>query len=66
MINTKNFDSSLTKIDKKSYKKYWHYYIRHITIKSISDYEDISSVNPLYLTIGDADEYNKKIMEINT
>ena len=51
MINIKNFDASLIEIDKKSYKNIGIYYIGHITIKSISDYENINSVNPLYLTL---------------
>ena len=33
MINIKNFDSSLLKIDKKSYKNIGIYYIGHITKK---------------------------------
>ena len=53
MINIENFDSSLVKIDKKSYKNIGIYYIGYITIKSISDYESINSVNPLYLIISD-------------
>ena len=39
-INIKNFDPSLMKIDKKSYKNIGIYYIGYITIKSISDYEN--------------------------
>ena len=57
MINLKDFGPSLLKIDKKSYKNIGIYYIGYITIKSISDYENINSVNPLYLIIGDVDEY---------
>ena len=57
MINIKNFDPSLIKIDKKSYKNIGIYYIGYITIKSISDYENINSVNPLYLVIGETDGY---------
>ena len=57
IINIKDFDSSLIKIDKKSNKNIGTYYIRYITIKSISDYENINSVNPLYLVIGDEDGY---------
>ena len=60
MINIKNFDASLIEIDKKSYKNIDIYYIGYITIKSISDYENINSVNPLYLTIGDVDRYIEK------
>ena len=57
MINIKNFDSSLLKIDKKSYKNVGIYYTGYITIKSISDHENINSVNPLYLIIGETDGY---------
>ena len=57
MINIKNFDSSLLKIDKKSYKNIRIYYIGYITTKSISDYENINSVNPLYLIIDEVDGY---------
>ena len=55
IINTKDFDSNQLKIDKKSYKNTGIYYIGYITIKSISDYENINSVNPLYLIIAEAD-----------
>ena len=59
MINIKNFDPSLIKIDKKSYKtlafKIW---IHHN--KKISNYENINSVNPLYLIIGKVDGYIEK------
>ena len=54
MINIENFDSKLLKIDKKSYKN-MGIYIRYITIKKINDYENIYSVNPLYLIIGKID-----------
>ena len=57
MINIKDFDSSQLTIDKKSYKNNGIYYIGHITIKSISDYENNISVNPLYLIIGEVDGY---------
>ena len=57
MINIKNFDSSLLKIDKKAYKNVGIYYTGYITIKSISDHENINSVNPLYLIIGETDGY---------
>ena len=60
MINIKNFDSSLLKVDKKSYKNIDIYYIGYITIKSISDYENINSVNPLYLIIDETDGYIKE------
>ena len=57
MINIKNFDLSLLKIDKKSYKNIDIYYLGYITIKRISDYENINSANPLYLIIGGVDGY---------
>ena len=47
MINIKDFDSSQLKIDKKTYKNTGIYYIGYLTIKSISDYENTNSVNPV-------------------
>ena len=43
--------SNLLKTDKKSYKNIGIYYIRYIIIKS-DGYENIYSVNPLYMIIG--------------
>ena len=57
IINLKNFESKLLKIDKKSYKNIGIYNIGYITIKKIDDYENIYSVNPLYLTITHASGY---------
>ena len=57
MIDIKKFDSDLLKIDKKSYKDIGIYNIGYITIKKIDDYENIYSVNPLYLTISHASGY---------
>ena len=56
MINIKDFNLSLTKIDKMSYKKIGIYYIGYITMKD-SDQVKINSVNPLYLIIGEVDGY---------
>ena len=53
MINIKDFDSSLLKIDKKLYKSIGIYHTGYITIKSVSNCENINSVNPLYLMIGE-------------
>ena len=47
----------MLKIDKKSYKGIGIYNIGYITIKKIDDYENIYSVNPLYLTITHASGY---------
>ena len=55
MINAKKFHSNLLKIGKTSYKNIVIYYIGYITMKSINDYENINSVNPLYLIIGEVD-----------
>ena len=57
MISIKNFNSKLLKIDKRSYKNIDVYYIGYITMKSISDYESIHSVNRLYFVVGKVDGY---------
>ena len=41
IIDLKNFDARLLKIDKKSYKNIGIYNIGYITIKKINDYEKI-------------------------
>ena len=56
MINIKDFDSNLLKIDKKSHKNVDIFYIRYITMKD-SDYVKINSVNPLYLIIDKVNGY---------
>ena len=68
IIDLKNFDAKLLKIDKKSYKNIDIYYMGYITIKKIDDYEGIYSANPLYLRINHASGYieekngNKNLM----
>ena len=57
MISIKNFDPILLKIDKKSYKNIGIYNIGYITIKRIDDYDNIYSVNPLYLLVNHAYGY---------
>ena len=47
IIDLKNFDVRLLKIDKKSYKNISIYNIRYITISKIGDCENINSLNPL-------------------
>ena len=47
----------MIKIDKKSYKNIGIYNIGYITIKSIGNCENINSLNPLYLMIGEVDRY---------
>ena len=50
-INLKDFDARLLKVDKKDYNKIDIYYIRYVTIKKISNCNNINSANPLYLMI---------------
>ena len=57
MINLKDFESGLLKIDKKHYKGINIYYIGYMTIKKIDDYESIYSVNPLHLQVNHANGY---------
>ena len=59
MINIKDFDPNLLKIDKKSYKNIDNYYIGYITVKD-SDYVNINNVNPFYLIITEVDGYIKE------
>ena len=55
MINTEYSNSNLPKIGKKSYKNTDICNIGYITTKIIDDYENIYSVNPLYLITGEVD-----------
>ena len=57
IIDLKNVDARLLKIDKKSYKNIGIYNIGYITIKKIEDCENIYNVNPLYLLIDHASGY---------
>ena len=60
IINIKNFNSNLLKIDKKPYKDIDIYYIGYMTIKKFGDYENIQSVNPLYLIFHSATGHFKE------
>ena len=60
MISIKDFDSSLLKIGKKSYKNIDIYSTGYITIKKIDNYESLNSANLLYFLIGKADGYIKE------
>ena len=67
IIDIKNFNSNLLKIDKKPYKDIDIYYIGYMTIKKFGDYENIQSVNPLYLIFHSATGHFKEIRsEIET
>ena len=57
IINLKDFESGLLKIDKKHYKGFNIYYIGYIKIKKIDDCESIYSINPLYLQVNHANGY---------
>ena len=63
IIELENFDSSLSKLDKKSYKDIGIYNIRYITIKKIGNCKSIYSMNPLYLCINLASGYIEEIKE---
>ena len=52
-IDLKDFDARLLKIDKKDYNEIDIYYIGYVTIKKITDYNNINSVNPLQLMINE-------------
>ena len=60
MIDIKDFDVKLLKIDKKSYKDIGIYNIKYITIKKIDDCKNIYSVNPLYLRVNHTNGYIKE------
>ena len=60
MIDTRNFHSNLSKIDKKSHEDIDIYYIGYITIKKFSDCGNIHSENPLYLIIPSATGHFKE------
>ena len=66
IVNLKNFESNLLRINKKHYKAINIYYIGYITTKKIDDCESIYSVNPLYLYVNHASRYIEEKMEINT
>ena len=57
IVNIKNFEPNLLKIDKKSYKNIGIYNIGYITTKKNDDCENIYSVNPLYLLVNYANGY---------
>ena len=44
-INSKSFEPNLLEMEKKLYKNIDIYYIGHITIKNIDDYENFYSEN---------------------
>ena len=57
IIDLKDFDAKLLKIDKKSYKNIDIYYIGYSIIRKIDDYGSVYTVNSLYLNIDHASGY---------
>ena len=57
IIDIKDFEPKLLKIDKKSYKNIGIYNIGYITIKKIDDCKKIHSANPLQLLIDHVNGY---------
>ena len=57
IINLKNIESNLLKIDKKHYKGIDIYYIGYITISKIGSCENVYSVNLFYLLVNHANGY---------
>ena len=60
IINIKNFDPNNIKIDEKSYKNIYIYYIEYVTIKD-SKYVKINSVNHVYLILNKMNGYFEEI-----
>ena len=52
-VDLKDFDAKLLKIDQKNYNEIDFYYNDYVNIKKIGDYNNINSVNPLYLIINE-------------
>ena len=65
MINIKDFDARLLKVDKKSYKNIGIYNIGYITKKKIDHYQNIQSVNPLCLIVANTSGYIEE-KDLNT
>ena len=63
IIDIEKFDSSMLKLDKKSYKDLDIYNIGYVTIKKNGYGYDINNSNPLYLPIDNASGYIKEINE---
>ena len=57
MIHIKDFDSSLLKLNNKSFKSISFYYIGYVTKK---DEYKINSVNPLYLLVDEIDRFTEE------
>ena len=60
IVDIRNFNSNLLKIDNKLHKDIDIYYISYTTIKKFSDCKNISSVNPFNLIFHSATGYFKE------
>ena len=60
MIDIRKSESNLLKIDIKLHRDFGIYYISCIMIKRFNIFENIHSVNPLYLIIHSATKYFKQ------
>ena len=65
IIDLKNFDARLLKIDKKPYKNIVIYNFAYITIKKIDDCKNFHSVNLLYVLIDHANGYTEEKKSVN-
>ena len=65
IIDLKNFDARLLKVDKKDYKEIDIYYIGYVTVKKIANCNNINSVNPLYLMINEMIGHFEKKMRVS-
>ena len=65
-IDLEDFDASLLKVDKRNYKEIDVYDIGYVTFKEIVNYNNINSVNPLYLMIDKLVGHFKEKMETNS
>ena len=60
IIDLKDFDARLLKIDKKSRKNIGIYNIGYITVKKVDHFDSIYSVNPLYSRVDHVNGYIKE------
>ena len=60
IIDLKDFDARLLKIDKKSCKNIGIYNIAYITVKKVDHFDSIYSVNPLYSRVDHVNGYIKE------
>ena len=52
-INLEDFDAKLFKFGKKKYKEIDIYYIGYVTVKTITNSNNVNSAKPLYLMINE-------------